>query len=246
MRGVDAVSVCGLFKCEVESPPVSNRFIQGTHKWTRKLVFPFRGQPQHRRLAEACAPAPWWSARRGAVHWCIVRMEFVGEPKFMQRSIPAAMKAVQGPPSWSKMAGDANVDARFRNNSTRHFEQRHFNKWQLDMKKEADLGLMPAEWSVSSAMNDPRPNGRAMFDARFVESPVGRARGGHAMVWDAKGTAHAGGTQKAKNISVEDIADAMEEKGAGLMHHGCACSARRPSIALTCSACLRSAVSSAS
>jgi len=147
-------------------------------------------------------------------------MEFVGEPKFMQRSIPAAMKAVQGPPSWSKMAGDANVDARFRNNSTRHFEQRHFNKWQLDMKKEADLGLMPAEWSVSSAMNDPRPNGRAMFDARFVESPVGRARGGHAMVWDAKGTAHAGGTQKAKNISVEDIADAMEEKGAGLMHHG--------------------------
>jgi len=148
-------------------------------------------------------------------------MEFVGgEPKFMKRPEPAVMRAARGPPSWSKKAGDANVDPRFRNNSTKHFEQRHFNKWQLDMKKEADLGLMPAEWSVSSAMNDPRPNGRAMFDARFVESPVGRARGGHAMVWDAKGTAHAGGTQKAKNISVEDIADAMEEKGAGMMHHG--------------------------
>lgn len=70
-----------------------------------------------------------------------------------------------------------------------HYETIHFSKdWKLGMKFEEDLGLVPPMWSVSSAMNDPRPNGRAMFDARFIERPAGRARGGRAMVWDSRGT----------------------------------------------------------
>ena len=98
---------------------------------------------------------------------------------------------------------------------TKHYETKHFsNQWRLDMKKEISLGLMPADWSTSSQMNDPRPNGRSMFDARFVESPMGRARGGRAMVWDARGTKHAGGTKAAENWDSAAFAVEMSDETA--------------------------------
>ena len=99
-----------------------------------------------------------------------------------------------------------------------HYEAKHYGKeWKLDMKKEVDLGLAPADWSTSSQMNDPRPNGRSIFDARFVESPMGRARGGRSMVWDPKGTMNAGGTKKAENWDSNVFAEEMsDETAAGL------------------------------
>jgi len=82
------------------------------------------------------------------------------------------------------------------------------------MKTETDLGLAPPPWSTSSQMNDPRPNGRSIFDARFVESPMGRARGGRSMVWDARGTANAGGTKKAENWDANVFAEDMSDETA--------------------------------
>ena len=69
-----------------------------------------------------------------------------------------------------------------------HNERVHYSdKWRCDMKAEVDLGLAPATWSTSSRMNDPRPNGYSLFDARFVDSPMGRARAGRS-IKDRKGT----------------------------------------------------------
>lgn len=99
---------------------------------------------------------------------------------------------------------------------TEHFEKVHEGNFKLNMKYEVDLGLAPADWSVSSKMDDPRPNGKAIFDARFVESPVGRARAGRSMVWDPRGTAHAGGTKKAENWDAQAMADAAEEDFDGM------------------------------
>ena len=82
------------------------------------------------------------------------------------------------------------------------------------MKAEVDLGLMPSEWSTSSQMNDPRPNGRSIFDARFVESPMGRARGGRSIMWDPKGTMHAGHTMKAQNLDANVFAEDMSDETA--------------------------------
>jgi len=91
----------------------------------------------------------------------------------------------------------------------KHIEKPHYGEFRLSMKTEIDLGIAPADWSVTSAMNDPRPLGRPMFDARFVESPVGRARGGRSMGWTPVGTADAGMTTKAENV---DIVAAMADK----------------------------------
>lgn len=99
---------------------------------------------------------------------------------------------------------------------TQHFEKVHEGDFRLSMKYEADLGLAPPDWSVSSKMDDPRPNGKAIFDARFIESPVGRARAGRSMVWDPRGTANAGGTKKAENWDAGAMAMAAEEDFAGL------------------------------
>jgi len=99
---------------------------------------------------------------------------------------------------------------------SKHFEKGHFGDHRLDMATEINLGLAPADWSVSSAMDDTRPNGKAMFDARFVESPVGRARGGRSMVWDPRGTKYAGGTKKAENWDAGAMAVAAEEDFDGL------------------------------
>ena len=55
------------------------------------------------------------------------------------------------------------------------------------MKAEEALGLAPKAWSVSSAMDDQRPNGQALLDARFFGQAMGRARGGYSMVADSRG-----------------------------------------------------------
>ena len=82
------------------------------------------------------------------------------------------------------------------------------------MKTESKLGLMPADWSTSSQMNDPRPNGRSMFDARFVGSPMGRARAGRSIVWDPRGTMNAGKTEKALNLDSNAFAADMADETA--------------------------------
>ena len=76
----------------------------------------------------------------------------------------------------------------------------------MDMKQETELGLMPQEWSVSSAMNDPRPNGRSLFDARFVQAPVPRHKAGMKMSWDAVGLANAKADKVAANKGVDPTA----------------------------------------
>ena len=71
------------------------------------------------------------------------------------------------------------------------FNNVNMTQWRLDMKAEEYMGLAPAPWSTSSQMNDPRPNGRSIFDARFVESPMGRARAGRGS-WDPRGVVFGG------------------------------------------------------
>lgn len=51
-----------------------------------------------------------------------------------------------------------------------------------------------------------------MFDARFVESPMGRARGGRSMVWDSRGTMNAGKTKKAENWDADVFAAEMADE----------------------------------
>ena len=46
----------------------------------------------------------------------------------------------------------------------KHIEKPHYGEFRLSMKTEIDLGIAPADWSVTSAMNDPRPLGRPMFE----------------------------------------------------------------------------------
>ena len=69
---------------------------------------------------------------------------------------------------------------------THHFEEPHVASWKLDLKSETNLGLAPADWSVSSKMDDERPNGKSLFDARFHGNAMGRARGGYSMMADAR------------------------------------------------------------
>jgi len=86
---------------------------------------------------------------------------------------------------------------------TQHFEHVHTNdKWRLDMATETNLGLVAKNWSVTSKMDDPRPNGRALFDARFVHTPMGRARAGRSLAWDPRGTMNAGGAKAFENIDI--------------------------------------------
>jgi hypothetical protein len=58
-------------------------------------------------------------------------------------------------------------------------------------------------------MKDARPNGKPQFDARFLNTPMGRARAGRSVVWDPRGTENAGGSQRVPNI---DIAQHMASK----------------------------------
>jgi len=98
---------------------------------------------------------------------------------------------------------------------TRHFEEVHYaKKWQLDMADESTLGIAPPKWSQTSQMGDTRPNGKSMFDARFHNTPMGRARGGHSMVWDSRGVASSGGTTKAVNMDSAFFAADMADETA--------------------------------
>ena len=56
----------------------------------------------------------------------------------------------------------------------------------FSMANEEGMGLVPSRWSTSSQMNDPRPNGRSIFDARFMDSPMGRSRAGNGVIWDPR------------------------------------------------------------
>lgn len=90
--------------------------------------------------------------------------------------------------------------------NTKHYESPHYSDgFTLDMKKQEDLGLMPPAWSVTSAMKDERPNGKPQFDARFLNTPMGRARAGRSIVWDPRGTMNSGGTQRLENIDITQV-----------------------------------------
>ena len=93
--------------------------------------------------------------------------------------------------------------------TTRHFESQHYSKkWRLDLADEARLGLAPPMWSTTSQMNDPRPLGVSLFDARHRHHAMGRARSGRSLAWDPRGTMNAGRTQRAQNIDSISAANA--------------------------------------
>ena len=123
--------------------------------------------------------------------------------------MPAAYRAVQKGPS------AFNQEER-KGRQPRHFEATHVgSEWTLDMKKEVELGLAPAEWSTTSQMNDPRPNGKQIFDARHCGSPMGRARGGYSLMADARGIAATKGeTAKAVNMDSNWFATDMADETA--------------------------------
>ena len=85
------------------------------------------------------------------------------------------------------------------------------------MKEETELGIAPVDWSTPSQMNDPRPNGKPLFDARFHGTPLGRARAGRSMTWDPRGTANAGGTRRFENV---DITAVMAKKNSAQVKRG--------------------------
>ena len=74
---------------------------------------------------------------------------------------------------------------------SRHFEHKHFGRHSLNMRSEAQLGIVPPDWSTSSQMSDarlgrvvdPRTNravpgsGVSIFDARFEGRTMAQARG---------------------------------------------------------------------
>lgn len=90
--------------------------------------------------------------------------------------LPAVYRAVQP----EHKAGETTLNGTRKNPSpsrTKHYETLHFSPtWHLSMGTEERLGVVPANWSTTNAMNDPRPNGRSVFDARFTQSPLGRMR----------------------------------------------------------------------
>lgn len=120
------------------------------------------------------------------------------------------------PPGWMVPVRGAETAPVRKNSSNipKHYESPHYSDGHtLDMKKQEDLGLMPPAWSVTSAMKDERPNGKPQFDARFLNTPMGRARAGRSIVWDPRGTVNSGGPQRLENI---DITQAMAKKYAAM------------------------------
>ena len=138
----------------------------------------------------------------------------------LSQVMPAAYRAVQLQPN-------AFVPSGPKSRQPMNIEATHYGKHMLDLALETELGICPPEWSTTSQMNDTRPNGRSMFDARHVGSPMGRARGGHAMEWDPTGVAaNRGKLAKAINkdsaFFAADMADetAAAEKSADLNKYG--------------------------
>ena len=69
-------------------------------------------------------------------------------------------------------------------------------RWRMDLNDEVALGLAPAHWSLSSQMNDPRPNGKCIFDAVYRGSPMGRARSANGIIWDPRSMTSPVGTRQ--------------------------------------------------
>lgn len=144
-----------------------------THKQARPSPSPTsdRCWKEHRRLRARARTTPGLPRQ----------MEFI--------ELPAAYRAVQ--PEYRAAQTTLNGTRKAHGPSvSRHFEEKHYaNSWNLDMNLEESLGLVPKAWSTSNAMNDHRPNGHAMFDARHIHSPVPRvkAHGGHDSPWDPRG-----------------------------------------------------------
>jgi hypothetical protein len=126
--------------------------------------------------------------------------------------MPAVYRAVQ--PEQRRRENEPSPKAKTARSPSHYEEVHHGAKWQLAMTDEVKLGLAPADWSTSSQMNDKRPNGQSLFDARFNRSPMGRARGGHSLVWDPRGMPHAGGAKKAQNMDANVFAADMSDETA--------------------------------
>jgi len=123
-------------------------------------------------------------------------------------SSPSEMRYQHMPPGWMVPVRGAQTTPVRKNtsNNTKHYESPHYSDGHtLDMKKQEDLGLMPPAWSVTSAMKDERPNGKPQFDARFLNTPMGRARAGRSIVWDPRGTMNSGGPQRLENIDITQV-----------------------------------------
>ena len=62
-------------------------------------------------------------------------------------------------------------------------------------------------------MSDPRPNGRSIFDARFCDSPMGRARGANGVIMDPRALVSPYGTRTTRGaVSLDARAFAADMK----------------------------------
>ena len=120
---------------------------------------------------------------------------------------PPKKDVSQFPPGWLVPVRGQSTSPERRDTSHKahHFENPHVGAWTMDMKKEVELGLAPAEWSQTSQMNDPRPNGRAFFDARHINSPVARNKAGMKMTWDPQGLANAKADKRMAHHDVDPL-----------------------------------------
>lgn len=91
----------------------------------------------------------------------------------------------------------------------------------FSLAQEESMGLVPSRWSVSSAMNDTRPNGRSIFDARFCDSPMGRARASGGVIIDPRALVSPFGTTGTKGAHSLDAtifaADMKDETDAAAL-----------------------------
>ena len=107
---------------------------------------------------------------------------------------------------WGRLDGppNPNLSPNPRARAPIHFESRHYNKWTLDMATEETLGLSPPMWSTTTGEmggKGARPLGKSLFDARFHDNAMGRARGGYSLLRDARGVgATAGELRAAENM----------------------------------------------
>ena len=107
----------------------------------------------------------------------------------------------------------------------------------FSMAAEEQMGLVPSPWSTSSMMADPRPNGRSVFDARFCDSPMGRARAREGIIWDPRAIVSPFGTTGSKGAATIDArtyaADMKDETDAAAASDK-KCAAKFNSVEDTC------------
>ena len=158
----------------------------------------------------------WQPIGFGAAPHFVIREKMHFDPELggwaMRKAHDSTHRAQQPPshpPHWAP-PDNAGLP-RNRDKNSRDIEKFHYGDFRLDMKEEEKLGLMPPAWSTTSSMSDIRPNGRAQFDARFIENAPGRARGGRSMMWQPVGTVDGGETKKAKHKGARAIAAAVDK-----------------------------------